>query len=89
MAVLNEKNEVINIVVYGDNVEENELLKIYTLDNPACIGGDYFEGYFYPPKKYNSWLRDTVNKTWIPPNPRPNDGKYYVWNESKLEWQES
>jgi hypothetical protein len=43
---------------------------------------------FYLPQPFPSW---TLNKTkwiWEAPTPRPEDGKYYVWDENIKNWIE-
>jgi len=56
----------------------------YTEDNPAVIGGDYVDGYFYALQPFPSWTRS--NGQWLPPVPKP-DG-LYVWDEETLSWVE-
>jgi hypothetical protein len=56
-----------------------------TEENPAYIGSDYVDGYFYPYKPYASWTRD--NGKWIPPVPYPEDGMDYRWNEQMQKWE--
>ena len=41
---------------------------------------------FYPPQPYPSWTLDE-DCNWQPPIPRPDGIKFYMWNESKLEWE--
>lgn len=36
---------------------------------------------FYEPKPFDSWTLNKDTCLWEPPIPRPEDGKYYVWNE--------
>jgi hypothetical protein len=47
-----------------------------------------YNGFFYPPQPFNSWLKDEENHTWNPPIPYPSDGKLYFWNEDILNWEE-
>jgi|688.fasta_scaffold2118570_1 hypothetical protein len=86
VAVFDESNKVINIILCNDDyiIKDNEV--IYTNENPAYIGGDYVDGYFYPKKPFTSWTRN--NGEWIPPTPIPTDGKRYSWDEENLAWQE-
>ena len=42
---------------------------------------------FIAPQLYLSWSLDE-NFDWQPPTPMPTDGKFYIWNEEDLEWQE-
>jgi hypothetical protein len=41
---------------------------------------------FIPPKKYPSWTLDEESCLWVPPIPKPNDGKLYGWNEENQKW---
>lgn len=43
---------------------------------------------FIPPKPFNSFTLNENSCEWEPPKPRPEDGKYYFWNEEKLDWDE-
>jgi len=86
MAVLDNNNKVINIIVASDDTQENNNLITYTENNPAFIDGDYIDGYFYSPQPYPSWTRDNGN--WLPPVAHPNDGKFYSWDEATLTWVE-
>ena len=82
VATFNMQGIVIAINVYDDNYELsfNQLL----VTNPAYVGGDYVNGYFYPPKPYPSWTRNNGN--WIPPVAKPEDDNMYKWNEQTLSW---
>ncbi len=52
------------------------------------------EGFFYDvekdafisPKPFNSWVFSNELVDWIPPKEYPNDGNYYNWDESILDW---
>lgn len=85
MAVL-EGVAVVNIIVCADNEPETDTLITYTDANPAHIGGDYLDGYFYSPQPYPSWSKDGVGG-WNAPTPMPNEGRW-IWNEEQQEWQE-
>ena len=84
-AILNENNVVLNICVADDNWQQENCVE-YTNENPAYIGGDYVDNYFYAPQPYPSWTRNTGN--WQSPTPRP-DGMGWYWDESSLSWVES
>jgi hypothetical protein len=43
---------------------------------------------FIPPSPYPSWVLDENMCIWISPVPYPNDGKYYVWDETTVSWKE-
>lgn len=85
MAVLDINKNVTNIIACDENELETSTLHAYTDENPAFIGGDYFEGYFYPPKPYPSWLRDGTG-SWVSPAPYPNSEEEYTWNEEDQTW---
>jgi hypothetical protein len=57
----------------------------YTIDNPAIIGGDYIDGYFYPIKPFESWSRDGKGN-WVAPKPKPDNENFYFWNDEILDW---
>lgn len=81
-AELNNDNIVINIIV-ADEHFTNASFQEYSLDNPAYIGGDFFNGYFYPPQPFPSWNRENGN--WIAPKQKP-EGFGWFWNEKSGEW---
>lgn len=58
--------------------------------NFAGIGYFYDEvnDAFIPPKPYESWILNTNKFIWDSPIPYPTDGKYYLWNEAELTWNE-
>jgi hypothetical protein len=87
MAVLDDNGKVLNIIVCQDNQLQTKNLITYTDENIAYIGGNYIDGYFYPPQPYPSWSLDE-NFDWNAPNPMPTEG-FWSWNESSLSWVES
>jgi hypothetical protein len=56
--------------------------------NYAGIGFTYdaVNDVFYAPQPYPSWVISSPTWLWTAPVPYPNDGKYYVWDESTLSW---
>jgi hypothetical protein len=85
-AQIGENNIVVNIANFS-NDETNDVGWVsYSEDNPAYIGGDYVDGYFYPPQPFASWTRDKVK--WIPPKPMPTTLGNWYWNEEEQEWQD-
>ena len=42
--------------------------------------------YFFPPKPFNSWVKDIENVMWKAPVDRPDDDEYYVWDEPSGSW---
>jgi len=57
--------------------------------NYAGVGGTYNKELdaFIPPKEYFSWMFDINTCTYIPRIPKPNDGQFWDWNETKLCWE--
>lgn len=84
MAVL-EGDQVVNIIVCHDDEPETDTCIEYTDANPAYIGGDYVDGYFYPPQPFASWTRS--EGVWIAPKPMPSDG-LWLWDEAAQDWVE-
>ena len=58
--------------------------------NYASIGYTYDREHdvFYAPKPFPSWTLNSSTWLWEAPVPYPKDGNYYVWDESKLNWEE-
>lgn len=83
MAQLNG-NIVTNVIVAYDHEIETATLVTCTPDNPARIGGDYVDGYFYKPQPFPSWTRHEGK--WIAPVPMPDDGANYGWDEDAQTW---
>jgi hypothetical protein len=89
IAVINDSGIVVEINVYPDNYElkANEVL----VTNPAYVGGDYVDGYFYPEQPFPSWARNKGN--WNAPVAMPEDAgtgdppKRYQWDEVTTQWK--
>jgi len=43
---------------------------------------------FYSPKPFTSWTLNTTTWLWEAPIPKPNDGKFYTWDEANQTWIE-
>jgi hypothetical protein len=58
--------------------------------NYAGIGFTWDESRnaFIPPKPYPSWTLVESTCQWEAPVARPDDGKFYTWNEDLLNWEE-
>ena len=58
--------------------------------NHAGIGYTYDEDRdaFIPPRPYNSWTLNETTCQWEAPSARPDDGKFYEWNETTKSWDE-
>tara|TARA_R100000541_G_scaffold47993_1_gene55031 strand:+ start:189 stop:584 length:396 start_codon:yes stop_codon:yes gene_type:complete len=52
--------------------------------NFACIGFKYDEARdaFIEPKPHTSWTLNETSCLWDAPITKPDDGKFYVWNET-------
>jgi hypothetical protein len=85
LAQLDQNNKVLNIIIAEDDFLLEGFVE-YFEENPAFINGDLFDGFFYPPQPYPSWLRDNKGN-WQAPTPYPTDGKIYQWVEADLNWQ--
>jgi hypothetical protein len=85
MAVIDSNGLVLNIVLCDINEPETSNLITYYDSNPAYVGGDYVDGYFYPQQPYASWTRESGK--WVAPVPYPDNGLTYVWNEAQVNWQ--
>jgi len=70
---------VVDIHLWGDDYTLLENEKEYDESNPAFIGGDYVDGYFYGIQPFPSWKRD--NGVWVPPVPRPDTQDNWYWDE--------
>ena len=42
---------------------------------------------FFPPKPFDSWIKDIENVIWKAPVEYPTDGEYYVWDEPSQSWK--
>ena len=58
--------------------------------NYAGIGYTYDpeNDVFYAPKPYSKWVLNESSWTWEAPEEYPDDGKEYIWNDNKGEWEE-
>lgn len=100
-AFLDKNNIVVNVSVFESN--DTELLEIVRLhfnaqeyvacvdfDNKISYGYHRYNGKFYPPQPYPSWIRNEELNEWEPPVPYPviEDGgdEQYVWDENTISW---
>ena len=58
--------------------------------NYAGIGYTYDEDKdaFIPKQPFNSWTLNEDTCQWEAPSARPDDGKFYTWNEEIKSWEE-
>lgn len=54
--------------------------------NYAGIGYTWDGTGFAAPQPFSSWKLNADSYLWEAPKPYPNDGKIYLWDESKLDW---
>ena len=98
-ALLNEENIVVNCILLNDHDEElidNILSETKLFSAISCsefgiayVGGDFYNGKFYPVKPYPSWIRDEEFKIWKAPIAYPEGGSTYSWDEDQLQWVEA
>ena len=80
--------------VYLEAVRLNlETEESYSLFLWAENNGQRFEKEFdfetpRPAQPYDSWTWNSEDKVWEAPEPRPDDGKIYEWDEETLSWVE-
>jgi hypothetical protein len=88
IAVLDENNIITNILVIDvDNFTKDSNHIVYKDENPVFIGGDYFEGKFYPPRPYPSWIRNKDKGEWeAPVSVEIKETDNVTWDEEKQEW---
>lgn len=85
-ALLDDNNVVLNISIANDNWDSSGWIEYFD-SNPAIIGGDYVDGYFYAIQPYPSWTR--YEGTWVSPVPYPDVYGFYIWNEQTQSWDSS
>jgi hypothetical protein len=56
--------------------------------NYAGIGYKFDGTGFYTPQPYPSWSLNQDTYFWEPPVARPEDDKFYTWNEEEQKWDE-
>ena len=59
--------------------------------NYAGIGYHYNKQLdtFISPKPFDSWVLNGKECSWEAPVEKPNDDKFYTWNETTLSWTET
>ena len=48
---------------------------------------DYQRDAFIPEKPFNSWILNEDSCLWEYPVSYPTDGKFYIWNEELIKWE--
>jgi hypothetical protein len=84
------QNNIVVQVIEGSAEWANSKLKGTWIDingHQISIGYIYIseQNTFIQPKPFNSWA--LINNVWVAPEPYPNDGNYYLWNEQELAWE--
>jgi len=64
---------------YNNNFRKNYAGIGYTYDTDRDA--------FYTPQPYPSWTLNETTCIWEAPEPYPDDGEIYVWNEETLSWE--
>ena len=75
------RNQVCKRTSYHGNIRKNY----------AGIGYSYDAGRdaFIAPQPFPSWVLDEQTCRWEAPVPMPTDKKWYIWNETILNWVEN
>jgi hypothetical protein len=73
-------------VTGGLSVDQTKALR----KNYAGIGYTYDSARdaFIAPKPFDTWVLNEDTCLWVPPIPRPADGKMYQWDEATTSWVE-
>ena len=76
----NFRGQVCKRTSYNGNYRKNYAGIGYTYDAERDA--------FIPPKPFTKWILNEDTCQWEAPIPYPTDGKDYVWNDNKGEWEE-
>ena len=76
----NFRGQVCKRTSYNGNIRKNYAGIGYTYDEERDA--------FIPPKPFSKWVLNEETCQWEAPIPYPTDGKVYVWNNNKGEWEE-
>jgi hypothetical protein len=76
----NFRNQTCIRTSYNNNIRKNYAGIGYTYDSERDA--------FIAPKPYDKWVLNEETCRWEPPIQCPTDGKFYVWNNNKEEWEE-
>lgn len=84
IAVIAASGEVVAVNVHPDEYEPAPYEVVVT--GTAWVGGDYVDGFFYPPQPFPSWVRSAGE--WLPPTPKPESATWnsHRWDEGTLSW---
>jgi hypothetical protein len=99
-AFLNEDGMVIEVPVFDESAHDSDLLltikEQFGASEIICCcehgitsyGAYWINGRFTGIKDLPSFILDEETYEWVPPIPKPTDGKNYWWNEDTLSWIE-
>ena len=78
------------IELYGHNLWKQTSYSGSFRKNYAGIGFQYDEtkDAFIPSKEWDSWILNEETCRWEPPVEKPQDGKFYYWDEATTSWVE-
>jgi hypothetical protein len=65
---------------YNGNIRKNYAGIGYTYDASRDA--------FIAPQPFSSWVLNENNCIWEAPTPKPDDGKFYRWDEATTSWVE-
>jgi hypothetical protein len=91
-------NSVLRVLSFEDSSTEdllNHFVKEFNADfylpaaKYAVDDGTYDGAKFWRPQPYPSWVKDEEANEWKAPVEKPNDDKFYVWDEPTLSWKKS
>lgn len=76
----NFRNQTCKRTSYNNNIRKNYAGIGYTYDSERDA--------FIPPKPFTKWVLNETTCQWEAPVAYPTDGKQYVWNDNRGEWEE-
>lgn len=76
----NFRNQTCKRTSYNNNIRKNYAGIGYTYDLERDA--------FIAPKPFDKWVLNETTCQWEPPVAHPTDGKQYVWNDNRGEWEE-
>ena len=74
------RGQVCKRTSYNGNIRKNYASIGYTYD--------FERDAFIAPKPFTKWILNEDTCRWEPPIPYPTDGKQYLWNDNRGEWEE-
>jgi hypothetical protein len=92
-AELDSDNKVINVIVATDasiTQISGKFIKCSDVTGEVSIGGHYDKdrNQFVAPKPFPSWTLNEDLEWESPVGEKPNDGKFYGWDEENQSWYE-